>query len=198
MEEIKQETPKKFTLPESLTTVTKASKLLALFLFIMLPFIGFLFGSKFQEVYKVNNLSNQLDEIEANTKSSINIWELTRNGCGDKECLLRSNEDFIGITTIKGYANKYEEENIVGNKETCYEIILLDGRPEFLEKHEKISYPINYLTAEQKNLFLNSNKDNPIEVTLVIKSPLKMGIPSCSSWEYYDTLSISKTTYQTF
>jgi len=42
------------TLPKSLTTVTTFSKILALVLFIMLPFIGFIFGMEYQQ--KIDNI----------------------------------------------------------------------------------------------------------------------------------------------
>jgi hypothetical protein len=66
MEENQKETLQKFKLPKSLTTVTKASKLLALFLFVMLPFIGFYLG-----------ISYQINSQKTHSKSTTQISQPT-------------------------------------------------------------------------------------------------------------------------
>lgn len=57
-------------LPESWTTVTLLSKILAIILFVSLPFIGFYFGVKYQKnIYIENNVS----EIKVNNEETKNI-----------------------------------------------------------------------------------------------------------------------------
>ncbi|MBW6441889.1 hypothetical protein K0B04_03220 [Patescibacteria group bacterium] len=53
-------------IPEKFRTVTKTSKLFALFLFIALPFIGFYFGTKYQKVQ-----NSFLDCLDENLKESL-------------------------------------------------------------------------------------------------------------------------------
>src|SRR5689334_578948 len=47
------------TLPTSLTTVTTLSKILALILFILFPFVGFYVGMQYEAIQTVKNLGNQ-------------------------------------------------------------------------------------------------------------------------------------------
>lgn len=48
----------RYTLPKSLTTVTTFSKIIALILFILMPFIGFYIGIKYQKTLdSMNNLT---------------------------------------------------------------------------------------------------------------------------------------------
>lgn len=84
-----ESTTKKPTLPKSLTTVTKASKLLALFLFVLLPFIGFYFGSEF-------NAKQQAEVIESCRTSYANKLDL----CEERlDATSRDKATFIDSTT---------------------------------------------------------------------------------------------------
>ena len=93
-QEIKQEARKEFKLPKSLTTVTNASKLLALFLFVMLPFMGFYVGIRYQNSktsgeirqldYHIQTLKEQKESLENQIiKYEEGEKDLETNSLGD-------------------------------------------------------------------------------------------------------------------
>jgi hypothetical protein len=83
-EKIKQVNP---TLHRYLFTVTTFSKLLAMFLFILLPFIGFYLGIQYQKMVTVSVPQAQLQKLIANPKNQINnlkFGSLINNSDGSK------------------------------------------------------------------------------------------------------------------
>lgn len=97
MKKIQQETQKKFKLPKSFTTVTKASKILALTMFVTLPFIGFYFGINYCQL----NILNKEQKKTQNYNSQNHLIKYQQSRLLREWIDLLENEDFYQKSIYK-------------------------------------------------------------------------------------------------
>lgn len=71
--------PKNHVLPQSLTTVTTFSKLLALFLFILFPFVGFYLGFKYSSLLSQTDQTQQVAAQPTPTTDPTANWKTYTN-----------------------------------------------------------------------------------------------------------------------
>ena len=95
---------------QKFTTVTKISKLLTLFLFITLPFIGFYFGIEYQKIK-----ADSSDCADKKIKGSVNTDDL-----GPTYTLEKSSENYNDQNSFK-----YDlvRTDVSGDRKTIYSII---------------------------------------------------------------------------
>lgn len=150
------------------------------------------------------SLQNQIALIKENqntpTPQDPQKYQLINNKCTYGECLFSNSANFpAGVATIKGYYTKYLDGGYLGagiEEEYCDSITITGGNKEIIDSlirrvdegntvHDKndLNQPIVNLDLNEsdKQKFLNSTKDSPIE--LVIFSPVYMGqgVPLCFS-----------------
>jgi hypothetical protein len=133
-------------LPQSFTTVTPLSKVIAILLFASLPFIGFYFGIKFQQSvsvpFEANPIISTPSVIPTASTPSVNNIDDAKNSLIEYFTLLHE-EKFEEAVQYHGSGYEYVKSGNVSN----------DNRPASLLKHWCLYQPclkVSSVVKEQK------------------------------------------------
>ena len=105
---------KNLTLRKYLFTVTTFSKLLAMFLFILFPFIGFYLGVKYQERLMINNVTCSLTQ----NNNSLDIVKITPSNLDVNSYTAINNGITFKISPIHGKPSTVVKIDISGITDT--------------------------------------------------------------------------------
>ncbi len=143
-------------------------------------------------ISKINSISNTSAVKEKENEG----YQLLDNICNTDQCLFNYTHPaipkfnyVIGVGRLSGYYTKYVDksfwdEESSGEEKTCDSLTITDGNQELIKtlvgmidsgnhiyhKNELgqpvANFSLKHLSEDQKNIFLNSTKDNPVEVVV--------------------------------
>ncbi|MCG2698295.1 hypothetical protein L6307_04390 [Candidatus Parcubacteria bacterium] len=159
--------------------------------------------NQISQLQQQNNLvqKQQTQEVQKTpVPQNLQGYELINGRCHKEECLFnRNNSNYpVGLAVIKGYYTKYLDK-AWGEEKYCDSIIITDGTKELVDffirlvdggntVHDKndlnqpiVNLNIGVLDNLEKQKFLNSTIDNPVELIVVNPGPLNGGVGACYS-----------------
>lgn len=132
-------------------------------------------------ITKIDSIS-KIPEVE---EMEYEGYELLDNVCNTDQCLFVNPKynDVYGVGYLTGYYTEYVDK-FLGDEKSCDSLTITDGNEELINtviamvdsgnaiyhKNELdqpiVNFSLTHLSEDQKNIFLNSTKDNPVEVVV--------------------------------
>jgi hypothetical protein len=156
-------------------------------------------------ISKINSISKTPAVKEIKNEG----YKLLDNKCNTDQCLFISpNPKYnyvYGVCRLSGYYTKYVD-NFFGDEKSCDSLTIIDGNQELIRtvvamidsgnhiyhKNELgqpvVNFSLAHLSKEQKNIFLNSTKDNPIEV--IVSKTEDESVPYYLCFTQMDIISV--------
>jgi len=196
--------------------VTWYSKFLAIIFFLgVLPVLAFCIGMQYEEVTKEANSEYEIFSVEfdqskippADDKSYV--YNPPQSGytligqCTSEACLYEGPDAIEGYGKIVGFYHTYQKEDFLGEEIVCTAVIVTGGSKPLIEnllqwvkdgntingstEDGKLILNINLPTQLQKLTSL-STPNNPVELSVIRKTPEGRGAAPCES--FVDVISV--------
>ncbi len=190
--------------------ITWYSKLIAIIFFLgIFPTLTFYIGTQYKEVTQEANteyevLPATLDQVRIPTSDNKSyVYTSPGSGytlidkCTSEMCLYEGPEAVEGYGEIEGYYYTYKKEDFLGEESICKAVIVTGGSKPLIEnllQWVKDGNTVNGSTEDGK-LILNiysppefqkvislSTPENPIELSVIRKTPQPRDAPPCASF----------------